>query len=55
VTGVTDVTGPEAQEGPQGTHGAPRGLRKGPGKEAAQEGAVKAKVGAISLLEKGRK
>jgi hypothetical protein len=47
VSGVTVVTGPRRD--PMGT---PRRPMKGPGKEAAQERAVKTKVGAVCLLEK---
>jgi hypothetical protein len=55
-TGVTVVRGPRAQGGPRGApEGSPVGPRKGPRKEAARERAVKAKVGAVCLLEKGRK
>jgi hypothetical protein len=44
VTGVTVVTGPRAQGGLWGAQeGAPRSPKKGPGKEAAQKRAVKAK------------
>jgi hypothetical protein len=51
-TGVTVVRGPQAQGGPEGSPGGPR---KGPRKKAARERAVKAKIGAVCLLEKGRK
>jgi hypothetical protein len=53
VTRVTVVTGSRRAPGEPGNgpNGAPRGLRKG----AAQERAVKAKVGAVCVLKKGRK
>jgi hypothetical protein len=41
-----------AGKGPQG---APRGPRKGPRKEWAQKRAVKAKEGAVCVIEKERK
>jgi hypothetical protein len=50
-TGSTVVRGPW-RGGPEWSLGGPR---KGPRKEAAQERAVKAKVGAVCFLEKGRK
>jgi hypothetical protein len=48
VTGVTVVRGPRAKRGPGGApEGCPGVPRKGPRKDAAQERAVKAKVGAV--------
>jgi hypothetical protein len=59
VTGVTVVSGPGDLGGPgvaqKDPQGAPRAPRKGPGKEAAQERAVKAMEGAVCVLEKGEK
>jgi hypothetical protein len=53
VTRVPVVMGPGAQGG--APEGFPGGTRKGPRKKAARERAVKAKVGAVCFLEKGRK
>jgi hypothetical protein len=39
----------------KGPQGAQRSPKKGPGKEVAQKRAVKAKEGAVCILEKGRK
>jgi hypothetical protein len=51
-TGVTIVTGPGGGGGPgKGPQGPPRGPKKSPRKQAAQEKPVKAKVGAVCLLE----
>jgi hypothetical protein len=49
-TGVTVVRG--SRGAPEGSPGGPR---KGPRKEAARERAMKAYVGAVCFLEKGKK
>jgi hypothetical protein len=59
VTGVTVVTGAQAQGGPggapRGSWGGPGRIPRGPQEGSQTESAVKAKVGAVCFLEKGRK
>jgi hypothetical protein len=50
------MPGPWGPGGPgKGPQGSPRGPRKCPRKKGAQERAVKAKEGAVCVIEKGRK